>query len=342
MAVAAPALEDAAVTPERILIRAPNWLGDCCLSLAAVRDVRRNFPAARIEVLARSALRELYEAVAEVDAVRPAAGFTQTVESLAGAFDVAILLTNSFRSALEVFAARTPERWGYARDGRGPLLTRRARVPSEVRGRSELYYYRAMLAGIGLEVAAAPETALQPRPAWRERGRALLGDPGARWIGLNPGAAFGSAKRWVPERYAELGERLARRHGARLAIVGGPAERPLAEAIAADSGVTVRVLCGETTLGELSGVLSQLALLVSNDSGPMHLAAAAGVPVLAVFGPTDWRETAPLAARQRLVREPVACAPCKLRDCPIDHRCMRRVTVERMAAAAAELLESAP
>lgn len=324
--------------PERVLIRAPNWLGDCCLSLPAVRDVRRNLPRARIEVLARGGLRDLYAAVPEVDATRDAAGFADTVESLAGGFDAAVLLTNSFRTALEVFLARIPERWGYASDGRGPLLTRRAWPARGVLGRSELYYYRAMLAGIGLATDAPPDASLSPLPGWRERGRALLGAPGERWVGLSPGAFYGSAKRWIPERYALVADRLARRHGVRVAILGGPAERPAAAAIAGQMQSKPRLLCGETSLGELAGVLAELELLLTNDSGPMHLAGALGVPVVAVFGPTDWRETAPLAARQRLVREPVPCAPCKLRECPVDHACMKLVTAERVAAAAEELL----
>jgi heptosyltransferase-2 len=101
------------------------------------------------------------------------------------------------------------------------------------------------------------------------------------------------------------------------------------------------VLCGETSLGELVGVLSRLRLLLTNDSGPMHVAAALGVPLVAVFGPTDWRETGPVGERHRLVREPVHCSPCLLRECPIDHRCMRRVGVERVVAEARAMLAEA-
>lgn len=325
---------------DTIVVRAPNWLGDAVLSLGAVRDLRRNFPAARLEVLARPWVAPLYEAVSEVDAVRPSRGLRADRQDLRGRFDAAVLLPNSFASALTMRAAGIPERWGYATDGRGPLLTRKARVPREVRGRSQVYYYRAMLAGIGLAVSASPDVQLTAREAWTDRATALLGAPGP-WIGLNPGAFFGSAKRWVPARYAAAGERLARDTGARIAIVGGTLERPLGEAIAAAMNVPARVLCGETTLGELVGVLAQLRLLLTNDSGPMHVAAALGVPVVAVFGPTDWRETGPVGARQRLVREPVPCAPCLLRECPIDHRCMRRVGVERVVGEARALLAEA-
>lgn len=324
---------------ERILVRAPNWIGDVVLSLAALRDLRRNFPRSRIEVLARPWVAELYQAVGEVDAVRQTSGFREDVARLRGAFDTALLLTNSFGTALQARLAGIRERWGYATDARGFLLTRRARVPAAVRGESEVYYYRAMLAGVGLRVSAQPATSLECPPDWAARGRALLPAEGP-WIGINPGAFFGSAKRWMPERYAALADRLAGATGAQVVLLGGEAERPLAEAISASMRAAATVLCGRTTVGELLGVLRQLRLLVSNDSGPMHLASALRVPVAALFGPTDWRETAPLGPH-RLLREPVPCAPCKLRSCPIDHRCMRRLTVERVARECLETLEAA-
>ena len=326
---------------DRVLARAPNWVGDVILSLPAVRDLRRNFPAARLEVLARDWVADLYRAVPEVDAVRVSAGHWKDAETIRGSFDAAVLLPNSFGAALATWRAGVPERWGYATDGRGSLLTRAVRVPGDVRGRSQVYYYRAMLAGVGLDTSGAPDATLRCPEEWGARGAGLLGDDGP-WLGLNPGAFFGSATRGIPERYAAVGDLVRRRAGAKVAIVGGAAERALGEEIAAGMRAPVRVLCGETTLPELVGVLSRLRLLVTNDSGPMHLAAALGVPLVAVFGSTDWRETAPVSERARLVREHVECAPCLLRDCPIDHRCMRRVTVDRVAEAALELIEVVP
>jgi heptosyltransferase-2 len=323
--------------PARIVVRAPNWLGDVVLSLPALRDLRRNFPDARLEVLARASVLDLYRAVGEVDGLRESRGVREDAAALRGAFDAALLLPNSFGSALAPFLARVPERWGYATDGRAPLLTRAARVPrAALRGESECYYYRAMLAGVGLRVSAAPDASLACPGAWGAAGKALLGEAGP-WIGLAPGASFGGAKRWPPERHAAVGEALARLAGARVVVVGGAAERAMGEAMAGLIGPPALNLCGRTTLAELVGVLSRLSLLVCNDSGPMHVAAALGTPVVAVYGPTDWRETHPLG-RQRLVREAVACAPCKLRACPIDHRCMRRVGVEQVVEAARDLL----
>ena len=327
--------------PERIVVRAPNWLGDTVLSLPALRDLRRNFPAARLEVLARPAVAEIYEAVGEVDAVRETRGPLADAAALeGGAFDLGVLFPNSFGTALQLFRAGVPERWGYSTEGRAALLTRRCPVPHEVRGESEVYYYRAMLAGLGLHVTAAPDATLAPRPAWRERASSLLGGDGP-WLGINPGASFGTAKRWLPERYAAVADRLARRYGLRPVVVGGAAERPVAEALAAAMRTKPTVLCGETSVGELLGVLGELRLLLTNDSGPMHLAAAVGTPVVAIFGPTDPGRTAPSGAPFRLLDRYVFCSPCFRSKCPYGHECMKEITVE-MALAACEAMLGRP
>jgi len=325
--------------PERLLVRAPNWVGDVVLSLPALRDLRRSFPTARLEVLARPWVAELYRAVPGVDAVSESRGHRADVDAVKGRFDLGVLLPNSFGTALVLWRAGVPERWGYATDGRRMLLTRSCRVPSGVRGRSQVYYYRAMLEGLGLAVVGEPDASLACPEEWAARGLSLLGGEGP-WIGVNPGAFYGTAKRWLPERFAAAADLVARRTGARVAVVGGAAERPLGEAIAGELRAPSRVLCGETTLADLVGVLAGLRLLLTNDSGPMHLAAAVGTPVVAVFGSTDWRETAPVSPRTRVVREQTECAPCLLRECPIDHRCMTRVGADRVAAEALELLAS--
>ena len=212
-------------------------------------------------------------------------------------------------------------------------------MPAGVRGRSQVYYYRAMLEGLGVAADGPPDASLACPEEWAARGRALLGGDGP-WIGVNPGAFYGTAKRWRPERFAAAADLVARRAGAGVAIVGGAAERPLGETIAGQLRAPSRVLCGETTLGDLVGVLKHLLALLTNDSGPMHLAAALGTPLVAVFGSTDWTETSPVSDRARVVREETACAPCLLRECPIDHRCMTRVGVLRVASAALELVAS--
>ena len=323
---------------ERLVVRAPNWVGDVVLALPALRDLRRDLPAARLSVLARPWVAELYRGLAGVDEVLESRGHRADVETLRGGrFDTAVLLPNSFGTAFVAWRAGIPERWGYATDGRGLLLTRRCGVPGSVRGRSQVYYYRAMLEGLGLATEGPPDASLACTEAWSAEAASLLPDDGP-WIGVNPGAFYGTAKRWRPERFAAAADLLAHRAGGKVAIVGGPAERPLGEAIAAQLRAPVRLLSGETTLGGLVGVLRRLRLLLTNDSGPMHLAAALGTPLVAVFGSTDWTETAPLGGRSVLVREDVVCSPCLLRECPIDHRCMTRVGVDRVVEAALPLL----
>jgi len=322
---------------ERLLVRAPHWVGDVVLSLPALRDVRRLFPTARLTVLARPWVSGLYRAVPDVDAILDSRGHAADVRQLRGAFDLAILLPNSFGSALVPWRARVPHRWGYATDGRSILLTRRCRVSASVRGRSQVYYYRAMLEGLGLAIEGPADASLACPEEWSALGRALLGSDGP-FVGINPGAFYGSAKRWPPERFAAAAEVVARRIGGAVAIVGSAAERPIGERIASLLRVPSRVLCGETTLASLVGVLSRLRVLLTNDSGPMHLAAALGTPLVAVFGSTDWTETAPVGERAAVVREDdVHCSPCLLRECPIDHRCMTRVSSDRVAAAALSL-----
>ncbi len=231
------------IAAERVLVRAPNWVGDVVLSLPALRDVRRRFPTARLTVLARPWVAGLYRAVPDVDAILESRGHSADVEPLRGAFDLAILLPNSFAAALVPWRAGIPHRWGYATDGRSLLLTRRCRVPAWVGGRSQVYYYRAMLEGLGLAIEGPPDASLACPEEWSAEARALLGGDGP-FVGVNPGAFYGTAKRWPPERFAAAAEIVARRLGATVAIVGAAAERPLGEAIASMLQVPSRVLCG--------------------------------------------------------------------------------------------------
>ncbi|MEO8361116.1 MAG: lipopolysaccharide heptosyltransferase II [Vicinamibacteria bacterium] len=315
------------LSPARVVIRAPNWLGDVILSLPAVRDVRRAFPGARISVMARPSVAALYEAVPEIDAVITASGFVQEVRSVRSAhsrFDLAILLTNSMGTALAVAVAGVPERWGYATEGRSALLTRSAPVPASVRGRSQVDYYRAMLAAMGVSTSDGLDTSLTPLPAWKGAARGLLGE--GRIVGIAPGAAKGSAKQWLPDRFAETADRLSAELGARAVLVGAPADGPAAQAVASAMSSTPINLCGQTDLRTFVGVISCLDALVANDSGAMHLGAALGIPTLGVFGPTMADETHPVGKKAVYVRGVAECSPCKHVDCPIDHRCMTSVS----------------
>jgi heptosyltransferase-2 len=312
------------------------------MSLGAVRVLRGERPEARIVALTRPSFAELYEEVAEVDATlsydppgsdRGLSGLRAAARRIrAEGFDACLLLPNAFRAAAFARLAGIPERWGYATESRGFLLTRRVPPAPRPFGRHQAYYYLELMSGLGFR-ASAPDVSLRVSDGTRRRARALLEREGwdgkTALVGVHPGATGSRAKIWSPTRFGEVMGRLAAERGARAVILGGASESALAREVAAALDEPALQLQGKTSLGELIGVLSELTLFLSNDSGPMHLAAALGVSTLAVFGPTDPTETGPLGPRARYVREPVECSPCLYRDCPIDHRCMERVTVSR-------------
>lgn len=317
--------------PKRIVVRAPNWLGDVILSLPALRDIRRGNPGARIHVLARPSVAALYEAVPEIDGVLVAKGLLAEIREMSEGFDLAVLLTNSIGTALAATVGGVPERWGYATEGRGTLLTRKTPVPRDVRGRSQVHYYRAMLAAMGLPTSDALDTSLTPPAAWIEAGRALLGS--GSFFGVAPGAAKGSAKQWPPERFAEAADRVAAEIGAQAVLLGSTADAGAAAETAAAMKTPVLNLCGRTDLRAFAGVVASIRALIANDSGAMHLGAALGIPTVGVFGPTNAYETHPVGSRATFVRGVAECSPCRHVTCPIDHRCMTSVAPGTVANA---------
>jgi heptosyltransferase-2 len=341
----------------KVLVRATNWLGDAVMSLPAIRTVREVFPHAHIAVVARPWVADLYAREAAIDRVIPytvQSGLRSKREFAARLrvqrFDGAILLQNAFDAALVAWLAEIPERIGYNRDARGFLLTQRIRVPEpgEI-PRHERFYYLELLRRAGM-IERFPRTEairLGGIDAARESGGAHLSarNIAAPVIGISPGAAYGNAKRWLPERFAEVARR-CQASAASVLVFGSQSERPLCEEVIAalrGSGMETRNLAGETTLREFIDLAAVCRLFLTNDSGAMHVASALGVPTVAVFGATDDTTTGPTGALARVVREHAECSPCLLRECPIDHRCMTRVTADRVASVAQELLEeSAP
>jgi heptosyltransferase-2 len=338
------------MTAEKILVFAPSWIGDAVMSLGAIRALRAARPDARILVLARPWVAELYEDLPDLDgrltydprgADRGFRGFLAAASRVrAERFDACLLLPNAFRAALFVRIAQVRERWGYATESRGLLLTRSVPPAPRPFGRHQAYYYLELLAGLGFETGE-PDLALRASSCLRDRARALLA--GAGWdgtrplLGVHPGATGSRSKLWPAERFAAACERLSAGSGARVVVLGGADEHELSRRVADSLSEPPLMLQGRTSLGELMGVLSELSLFLTNDSGPMHLAAALGTPTVAVFGPTDPRETGPFSGKARVVREAVECSPCLYRDCPIDHRCMDRVSTDRVLEAAFSL-----
>jgi heptosyltransferase-2 len=331
--------------PRNIIIRGPNWLGDAVLGIPAMRAVRNLFSDAEITLLILPEVAGLFRSARYIDTVwaRPRSGFgdwyVSAQEVHRRRFDLAILLPNSFVSALTAFAGRVPERIGYATDGRSMLLTR-AVTPPGTKLHQVGYYMHLIQQAFGqvpqpaLAIRATDDERTEARQLFLSEGL----DPEQAYIVVNPGAAFGSAKRWPEDRYAALADRVAEELGAQVVIVGSDSERPIAERVRSAMQRPATLLSGKTTLETLIGVLADAALVLTNDSGPMHIAAALGVPTTAVFGSTDSQVTSPVGVRTRVVRHGVSCSPCLLRECPIDHRCMERVTVEQVYEAAVRLV----
>ena len=325
----------------RVAVRATNWLGDAVMSLPALRAVRGIFPHAHLAVIARPSVADIYARERAADRVILYTGsrFDFARRLRAERFDAAILFQNAFDAALVTWLARIPERIGYRRDGRGPLLTQAIAPPGSGEiPRHERFYYLELLRRAGLmerfpECHSIRLDGIEAARAAGERRLAAMGITGPV-AGISPGAAYGGAKRY--ERFAEAGRLLDM---PAVLVFGSPGERALCESVASQIPAAHN-LAGRTTLAEFIELAAACRVFLTNDSGAMHVASALGVPTVAVFGATDDTTTGPTGPLARVVREHAECSPCLLRECPIDHRCMTRVAPERIAAVARDLLQS--
>ena len=337
---------------KKILIVAPNWIGDAVLSLPVVDGCAQFWPKAELTVLARAGVATLFEA--RESAVR-LIGYQRgngphRIGNLLGLgwrlrrerFNLALLLPNSLSSAMVTWLAGVPERLGYSTDGRGWLLTQRLEDRRKERGLHQVDYYLGLIHSLGAyQVDRIPQ--LKLRSKITDRAMALMEglgiDKNDLLIGVHPGAAYGETKRWFPERFAAVLERL-HRSGRRFLLLGGTGEEPLAEQISAEMDHPVINLIGKTTVAEVLALIGQCSLFLSNDSGLMHVAAALNIPQVALFGSTDPQKTAPLNNRAVVIHpEHVGCTPCFKRSCPEDLECMKAITVEEVAVTAENLLE---
>ena len=330
-------------TPQRLLVRTPNWLGDAVMALPAMHAVRKAFPQTWLGLAAIPSIAPIFEEVtgAGPQQIVVVESSNETAKLREGGYDAALLLTNSFRTAWTAQRSGISNRWGYATSGRAPLLTRRVARPRRPVHQSE--YYLALVRGLGIE-APSMLPHIEVSEDTRRRTRRLfelteIADD-APLVGFAPGAAYGHAKRWPPDRVGQVITRLVRERGARCLLVGAGADREAGREIESTVPPDIRVvnLIGRTDLRQLTGVLEACRAFVSNDSGAMHLAAAVGVPVTAIFGPTNERATAPAGDHDVILRQ-VFCRPCMLRECPIDHRCMKRISAEDVYASVARRME---
>jgi heptosyltransferase-2 len=337
----------------KILVRATNWVGDAILALPALRAVRGRFPDAEIVILALAYVADLYreqqicDSFIVYDRRGAHSGFSGrerlATELRAQRFDVALLLQNAFDAAWLAWRAGIPQRIGYARDARNLLLTKSVAVPKSGEiPPHEKFYYLELLRRAGWLDLLPDESfiALNVPEQNRRRAAEFLLASGARAhavrIAVGAGASYGSAKCWPPDRFAEVLNRLKPSMDADVILFGTGAETSVSTAIASGLRQLPIDLTGKTATGDLPALFSQCHLFVGNDSGAMHVAAAVGLPVVAVFGPTDPHGTAPVTPRCTIVQQKPYCSPCFLRCCPTDHRCMTAVT-PRMVESAARL-----
>jgi heptosyltransferase II len=327
----------------RVLVRTANWVGDAVMTLPALASIREGLPGRHIAVLAKPWVADLFSGQPLVDEVilyespGPHEGirgkWRLAKELRRKRFDLAILFQNAFEAALIAFGAGIPERAGYSTDGRGILLTRAVPVDRKVKKGHQVDYYRAMTAALGLpNLPGVPALALTGFQV--EDGERILksrGLDGTRpIIGFAPGAAYGPAKRWFPERYSALADRFSRDWGARILIFGSFGDRDTASSIKERARAEIFDFTGQTTLSQAIALIGRCRLFVSNDSGLMHAAAALGTPVVAVFGSTDPVRTGPLGRNCRVVRHPVPCAPCLKPHCPERQECLEEITADEV------------
>jgi lipopolysaccharide heptosyltransferase II len=334
----------------KIIIRATNWVGDAIMALPALRAARSKFADAHIAIVARPYVADIYRDQGICDELiaydpnaehRRWSGRERLARELrAKKFDVALLLQNAFDAAWLAWRARIPQRIGYARDGRSVLLTKVIMVPKEGEiPPHEKFYYLELLRRAGWinELPNDAHITLQvPDQALERAAQTLLragARPKATRVAVGAGASYGSAKCWPPDRFAKALNDFVAHADADVLLFGTPAEAAVSSAIASELRRPPINLTGKTSIADLPALLSQCHLFLGNDSGAMHVAAAVGLPVVAVFGPTDATETAPVTPRASIVQQKPYCSPCFLRRCPTDHRCMKAVTPAMVEAA---------
>ena len=321
--------------PFRVLIRAPNWLGDSVITVPAVRAIKAGRSDAHITIVAPEKIASVWKLIPDIDEVLPftSSSFLSVLRTIRRQqpFDVAILFPNSLRAALEAWIAGIPRRVGFPGHHRRWLLNQIV-VEEQRRGpiQHQVYRYLHLARELGAPLGQGELRKFLPR---------LKTNGAPARIGLCPGAEYGPAKRWLPERFAEVALAIAERRAVQWVLFGTAADAERGAAIANVLGGHCVNRIGQTTLEQLSAELAECALLLTNDTGTMHLATLVGVPVVAVFGSTEPRLTGPLGNGHDIIRHQVECSPCFLRECPIDFRCMKAVSVEEVAAAVSTQLD---
>jgi heptosyltransferase-2 len=337
---------------ERILIRGTNWIGDVVMTLPAITAIRQTWPRAKISVLAKPWVAEVYRLSPDVDEIiifqEPGrhAGIIGKWR-LAGElrqcrFDCAILLQNAIEAAIVARLAGIPLRAGYNSDGRGWFLSHSVRRTKEIRRVHQIDYYIEMVRALGCEPAGR-DVRLRPGRDYDDLAGTLFARFGIAenhpLIGIAPGAAYGPAKKWLPDRFAAVADRLSGESGAQMVLFGSAGDRESTAAVRGNARHPLIDIAGMTNLKEAIALIARCSLFISNDSGLMHVAGALGVPTIALFGSTNPVTTSPVGERSVVIHHDVDCSPCLKPVCPTDFRCMEMIGVEEVTAAARKLLD---
>jgi len=344
--------------PHKILVRSTNWIGDAVMTTPAVRTIRENFPDSEITLLVHPWVSDVFRYSPRVDRLiiydkkgrhKGIRGMLQLAGELRQEqFDCAILLQNAFEAALITLMAGIPVRAGYTTDGRGLLLTHGVHKITELNRKHEIYYYQRIMQGLGLKPAVNELELFIPgeqidaaKERLAQRGGERLG--AGPLLGFNPGAAFGPAKCWPAEKYAQLARTICDRLDGWILLFGSEADRQTAADIIARAGSAASRmidLTGATTLIEAMALIGECDVFVTNDSGLMHVAAALHTPLVAIFGSTDHIATGPYADNAVVIRKPLPCSPCKKTHCPEKHfRCMKLIDSDEVFAAVEGILK---
>lgn len=343
----------------KIVVRGTNWIGDAVMTIPALRELRRLFPEASIALYTRKWAEGIFrdadfidDILAFDDAGSTIGTITEQTRSLRSRkFDLAVIFPNSFRSAIAIKLAGIPRRFGYAKEGRGILLTDALPIPDWKDQRHEVHYYLNIISEIEKAYFdrntvndAIPDTSVPVSAERNNAARDILSKSGCilsrPLIALGPGSTNSMAKRWPASRFAELADALTSRFDANVIMLGSQAEVDVARAVSELSLSKPIDLTGKTDLGVATAILNSVDLFVSNDMGLAHIAAAVGTPTVVIFGPTNPVTTRPFAVNATIISRDVECSPCMLRVCPIDHRCMTRVSVGDVMERIAEVLSN--
>lgn len=339
---------------DRVVVRVPNWVGDAVMCVPALRALRRLLPQAHITLVSRPGASDVFIDADCADDVMIynrsglKSAWEQTKRWKQHQFQLAVLFQNAFEAAAIAFMARVPVRIGCDTQRRGFLLTNRIASPAWKNERHDVFYYlnivselETLLGGTSSVEATEPDFAFRISETRRRKAQELLSqhgiDTGKPLVLLCPGSVNSRAKRWPAERYAALADQFGET-GATVALIGSPGEREVSERVCGLSRRKPVILTGETSVADVTAIIDLADLLVTNDTGPAHIGSALGTPTIVIFGPTNPVTTKPFGPSGLVVRQPPICAPCMLRDCPIDHRCMTAITPAEVIARASELM----